>query len=265
MYVGLLVSSFVNGTLNTSTFSNVQITGGNGGAPSFTPAAPAALLAAPGNGLVPLRWQESFGTTSYTVKRATSKGGPYASVASGITGSSYTDTKVSNGTTYYYTVTASNSAGTSADSPEDSATPALPLLNVASGGTANDSANTPTNAGSAFDRNPGTQWFYPGVTGWLQYDLGPSAAHIVQRYTVTSSNDLTPRDPKAWQFQGSNDGSAWTTLDTQSNQTFTERYQLQTYAIASPASYRYYRLNITANNGDSAFTDLCELGLLASE
>ena len=48
-YVGLVVCSITNGTLNTSTFSNVQITGGNGGAPIVTPAAPAALLASPGD------------------------------------------------------------------------------------------------------------------------------------------------------------------------------------------------------------------------
>ena len=133
IYVGLVVCSAANGTLNTSTFSNVQITGGNGGAPVLTPAAPAALLAAPGDKAVPLRWQPSFGATSYTVKRATSSGGPYSTVASGITASSYTDTTVTNGTTYYYVVTATNSAGTSGNSPQDSATPVSPMVNVAFG------------------------------------------------------------------------------------------------------------------------------------
>ena len=135
-------------------------------------------------------------------------------------------------------------------------------MNVATGGTASDSANNPTNARSAFDQNSGTEWFYSGVSGWLQYDLGRMG--IVQRYTVTSSFDLVPRDPKNWQFQGSNDGATWTTLDTQSNQMFAERFELKTYTVASPASYRYYRLNITANNGDSTFTALGEVGLFAS-
>jgi len=40
--------------------------------------------------------------------------------------------------------------------------------------------------GNAFDRNPATQWFYSGVGGWLQYDLGLGHAQIVRRYTVTS-------------------------------------------------------------------------------
>jgi hypothetical protein len=124
IYVGLVVSSVANGTLNRATFSNVQITGGDGGAPSTTPAAPAALLASQGDGAVPLRWQASFGATSYTVLRALSASGPYTAIATGLKGSSHTDLSVSNGTTYHYTVTASNTAGTSAPSPADSATPA---------------------------------------------------------------------------------------------------------------------------------------------
>ena len=73
-----------------------------------------------------------------------------------------------------------------------------------------------------------------------------------------------PRDPKDWQFQGSNDGTIWTTLDTQSNQAFAQRFELKIYAIANPSFYRYYRLNVAANNGDSVFTDFSEFGLLVS-
>jgi hypothetical protein len=262
IYAGLLVVSHANGTLNTSTFSNVQITGGDGGAPNAIPAAPAALLASPGDGAVPLRWQQSFGATSYTVMRATASGGPYSTIATDVTGGSYTDNSVANGTTYYYTVAAANAAGTSANSPEDSATPLHPLVNVATGGAANDSANNPANARRAFDRNSGSYWFYAGAAGWLQYDLGHT--ETVLRYTVISANDKVQRDPKDWQFQGSGDGINWTTLDTQSNQMFASRFQLKSYAVASPAAYRYYRLNITANNGDSYFTDLSEFGLFAS-
>ena len=262
IYAGLVVSSVANGTLNTSTFSNVQITGGDGGGPTIVPAAPAAVLASPGDGAVPLRWQRSFGATSYTVLRSTSSGGPYAPIASGLTGASYTDTSVINGTTYHYTVTASNAAGTSAQAPADSATPFRAMVNVATGGAANDSANNPANAKHAFDQNSASQWFYSGVTGWLRYDLGHT--EVVRRYTVISSNDKIGRDPKNWQFQGSNDGVTWTTLDTQSNQAFTRRLEMKSFTVASPSAYRYYRLNITANNGDTSFTDLAEFGLYAS-
>jgi len=141
IYAGLLVCSGANGTLNSSTFGDVQITGGNGGAPVVVPAAPAALLAAPCVKAVPLRWQASFGATGYTVKRATASGGPYTTITEGITACSYTDKTVTNGTTYYYVVTATNPAGTSGNSPQDSATPHSPIVNVVLGGTATAGAS----------------------------------------------------------------------------------------------------------------------------
>jgi len=263
IYAGLVVSSTVNGTPNSSVFSNVQITGGDGNAPSVLPAAPAALHAAPGDGAVPLRWQRSFGATRYLVKRSTSSGGPYAIIATDVRGSSYTDRSVTNGLTYYYTVAAANSAGIGANSPEDAATPVHPMVNVAAGGAANDSANNADNASRAFDRNSATQWFYKGVRGWLQYDLGH--VETVQRYTVISSNDQVPRDPKDWELLGSNDGATWQTLDAQNNQKFDRRFAPRSYPVSRPGAYRYYRLNITANNGDTTFTDLAEFGLFASK
>jgi hypothetical protein len=123
IYVGLVVSAVANRTLNHSVFSNVQITGGDGGAPVIPPAPPAALLASPGDGIVPLRWQASFGATTYTVLRANAIDGPYAVIATVAGRSHYTDTTVTNGATYHYAVTANNAAGTSDRSPVDSATP----------------------------------------------------------------------------------------------------------------------------------------------
>jgi hypothetical protein len=269
IYVGLVMCSLSNGTLGTATFSNVQITGGDGGAAAVTPAAPAALLTAPGANAVPMRWQSSFGATSYTVKRGTVSGGPYSTtIASGITTSSYTDTSVTNGTAYYYVVSATNSAGTSANSAEDSVTPQSAMVNVATGGTPTASANSGSateGAAKAFDQNPGSKWFNAnlGTTGWVQYDFGTSLTPTIKRYSVSAGSDVPGRDPKDWQFQGSSDGSTWTTLDTQTTQAFAIRYQAHAYSIASPAAYRYYRLNITANNGDATGLQFAELSLLS--
>ncbi|RKP53167.1 hypothetical protein D7Z26_15685 [Cohnella endophytica] len=87
------------------------------------PAAPTGLTATGGNAQVALSWTASSGATSYTVKRATTSGGPYTNVATGVTTTSYTNTGLTNGTTYYYVVSASNSAGQSANSAQSSATP----------------------------------------------------------------------------------------------------------------------------------------------
>ena len=91
-------------------------------------AAPANLTATAGSAQVSLSWSASVGATGYHVKRALFSGGPYVNVACPIA-SSYTDTGLAGGTTYYYVVSASysagpNAGGESADSIEASATPA---------------------------------------------------------------------------------------------------------------------------------------------
>jgi thermitase len=91
------------------------------------PAAPTALTTTAGNGQVSLSWTASSGATSYNVLRSTTNGGGYAAVATGVTTTGYTNTGLTNGTTYYYVVTATNSAGTSGYSNQASATPAAPV------------------------------------------------------------------------------------------------------------------------------------------
>jgi len=78
---------------------------------------------------VSLSWSASSGATSYHVKRALTSGGPYSQVGAP-TASSYTDTSLTDGTTYYYVVSALDSAGESANSAQVSAVPAAPALDV---------------------------------------------------------------------------------------------------------------------------------------
>ncbi len=85
------------------------------------------LAATAGNAQASLTWTASSGATSYHVKRATTSGGPYTQIGAP-TSTSYTDTALTNGTTYYYVVSALNSAGESANSTQVSATPAVPSL-----------------------------------------------------------------------------------------------------------------------------------------
>lgn len=64
-----------------------------------------------GNAEVALSWSASTGATSYEVRRGTSAG-TYPTSVTTTTSTSYTDTSLVNGTTYYYQITASNSGGT---------------------------------------------------------------------------------------------------------------------------------------------------------
>jgi fibronectin type 3 domain-containing protein len=95
-----------------------------GDMPSCTPpAAPTALVATGNNGSVALTWTAPAGAVSYRVLRSTTSGSGYVLLGTSGT-ASYTDTNVTNGTTYYYVVTASNGVCSSANSAQAPATPA---------------------------------------------------------------------------------------------------------------------------------------------
>lgn len=87
------------------------------------PPAPTGLTATAGDAKVTLAWSPVSGATGYNVKRATVSGGPYTTVAPGLTTAGFTDTTVTNGTTYYYVASAVNAVGEGAHSTEASALP----------------------------------------------------------------------------------------------------------------------------------------------
>src|SRR5580704_11692816 len=100
-------------------------TGGGGKTGMSAPAVPAGLAAAPGNAQVMLSWTTSSGATGYNVQRSTSSGGAYTQISTP-TATNFTDTGLTNGTKYFYVVSASNSVGQSANSAQVSATPTFP-------------------------------------------------------------------------------------------------------------------------------------------
>jgi regulation of enolase protein 1 (concanavalin A-like superfamily) len=119
--------------------------------PSPVPPVPLDVTAAAGIGRIELKWSPSgaYSAQGYNVSRAAAPGGPYTSIFSttGNTSPQFTDTKVTNGTTYYYVVAALNQSGASDNSAPASATPAaagdLPE------GWAHTDIGTPTVSGSA--------------------------------------------------------------------------------------------------------------------
>lgn len=136
---------------------------------------------------------------------------------------------------------------------------------LTSGGTASAShENGPSEgAAQAFDDSSSTKWLAFNTTPWLQYQFGSSATHVVGKYTLTSGNDDDTRDPYTWTLQGSNNGSTWDNLDTQTAQTFASRGLTKEYTFSNSTAYEYYRLNVTANNGNGSITQLAELSLYA--
>jgi len=100
-------------------------TSGNSTEASATtaPVPPTGLAVTPGNTQATLSWTASAGATAYQVQRATVSGGPYTIVGSNVSGPTFTDTGLTNGTVYYYVVVAQNGVAASAASAEISVTP----------------------------------------------------------------------------------------------------------------------------------------------
>lgn len=128
---------------------------------SLAPSAPTSLTATAGNATVALSWTApttNADTTAltdllgYELYRATSVGGTYTQLnTSNITGTSYTDSTVSNGSTYYYKVTAGDTGGMESDysSVSNAASPASPASST--GGSSGVLSTPPSSASVAIN------------------------------------------------------------------------------------------------------------------
>jgi hypothetical protein len=130
VYLGFSGNSFVYGQLTATAPTGSPV-----------PAAPTGLTAtAVSTTEIDLSWTAPWGSvTSYNVYRGTAQGGESTTpVATGLTSISFADTSLSEGTKYWYTVTAVNSVGQSLPSSEASATTIQPslALAMAAGGSA---------------------------------------------------------------------------------------------------------------------------------
>lgn len=107
----------VNGA-GTSAYSNEA-----GATPLAGPGQVTGLSATPGDGSAKLAWTAVSGATGYTIEKGASAGAE-TPVATGVTGTTYSASGLSNGTKYYFKVIATNSSGSGPASAEVNATPA---------------------------------------------------------------------------------------------------------------------------------------------
>ena len=82
---------------------------------------------------------------------------------------------------------------------------------------------------------------------WLKYDLGSGITKILNKYTVQARASFGETAPRDFKFQGSNNDSTWTDLDTQVDQVFSNG-ELKTYTFVNVTAYRYYRILGTENS-----------------
>jgi hypothetical protein len=115
-------------------------------------------------------------------------------------------------------------------------------------------------------RGPEQAYFSGSLHGWLctsgdmptWWQVQLTSAKVVTGYSITRESDTPTRNPNAWTFLGSNNGSSWTTLDTQTGITWPTANEIKSFTFTNTTAYAYYKVNITANNGDS-YTGLAQI------
>jgi hypothetical protein len=102
---------------------------------------------------------------------------------------------------------------------------------------------------AAMDRDPRTAWLDNAAASWIRLQYPDGKRYAVARYTLTSGDGDPALAPAAWTLSGSNDdGATWKALDARSKESF-GRLQERDFAVAAPAAYNLYRLEVTSSGG----------------
>jgi beta-galactosidase len=209
--VGFLDTGLANGTTYYYVVSAVNAYGesANSAEVSVTPAAPipppmpTGLAAQADDNQVDLAWNASPGTTSYNIKRSLVNNGPYINVAS-VSTAGFIDAGLSNGTTYFYVVSAVNGGFESPNSAQVSATPiSMTFLVGSSLGTTGSWNNSGNIAAMALDGNLATFFDSPTNLAWVGLDLGPNIARSISKIRYAPRSGYASR-MTGGVFQGAN-------------------------------------------------------------
>jgi len=177
-------------------------------------------------------------------------------VAAGVL--THTPDTLTPGTRYFFRFHATNPAGEHWAEVSNSTT-TFPLGAVAEPGIAS-STSAGTVPDLAFDGSPSTVWQTATgvVAATLTYEFTGAPVRLTQ-YSITSAPNRPDSDPRSWRFEGSLDGVSWVVLDDQQDISFATRGQTQEFGFVNSVAFRFYRLAITANAGDSSILQLAEV------
>lgn len=224
--------------------------------------------AVPGN-LVPhvkgrqvtLSWRGSAYALSYNVKRASTIGGPYATLATvAAQNLSYIDSGLTAGTTYYYVVSANNPGGESAGSVAAPAT-ADRQLHGAVIGTEGSWSNAGATKELAFDGSTKNYIDVHATTGaWTGLDLGSGASAVITGVRYFPRSGASSR-MVGGKFQGSNTANFSSGVtDLISITTTPPAGQFTDRIVSNGTAFRYLRYIQTQDSGWNTVAEIQFLG-----
>ena len=112
---------------------------------------------------------------------------------------------------------------------------------------------------AVFDKNVSSDAAVGGTTGSVTYQLPGGQQAIVENYYFSAATATgTDKTPSAWKLEGSNNGSTWTALDSQSAQSGWSNGERRYYEFFNKTPFEYHRFSWTGVNGatDSQFSEL---------
>jgi hypothetical protein len=161
---------------------------------------------------IALAWEGWLGAATYDIYRAVSEGGPFTTIATGVTGTTWMDSHLVQGTPYFYKITMTNDLGTSPASETVSAIP-HPFSSTS---TLESSADAFVRAGSTAATNYGTATtlVVKNATttdnqrkAYIRFDLTGQDVHSTPNASLlliaSTWDDTTP-----WQVYGLKNGDA---------------------------------------------------------
>jgi len=190
----------VPGSIALLAFAAVGLALAPAASAATAPATPADVeLHAGADTSITLEWPASPGATSYRIYRGTAAAGESATPVATTTGTQYKDANLSPTPTYFYQITAVNSAGESARTPEEASKTPPPI------GTGGDVAGVTMGSGKVYYAKDallgGFDWFQT-LTGWFPSVLGSSGSAspgqrvvdmaYAQEGTLTFNNVVVP-------------------------------------------------------------------------
>lgn len=99
------------------------------------------------------------------------------------------------------------------------------------------------------------------LTGWIAIDLGTEQS--VLKYTMQEAR-LPERNARDWTIQTSNDGVTYEVVDTQVGHSWSVD-EIKEFVLDVPITARYWKLDITKNNGDIYYAVVGEWDLFGYE
>jgi hypothetical protein len=104
-----------------------------------------------------------------------------------------------------------------------------------------------TDFAKLLDGNRATEVVSPHTTFYMIW--AGTASVAVNAYSLVAGNADQQHDPRAWTLSGSRDNSNWISLDRREEEVFEERQGVNRYTLTNTTRFKYYKLEITANNG----------------